>query len=225
MDLQENLRMGDLKLLVDTFISVDQYTSKLDADNITVAFFCNEKPVAEDLLDFIEKTYYVEIRDIELADTITKDNKFIVFVEFERNGQFPLLLCDMLESLSFLVNRTDWTFKTFGNDKEMPVSVDELKKSVRLTKYAPKKQEVKNKEVKEHKTPIQYSKGNLTRTYLDEGYVSEEEFNTFIESCESLNENALDKEVIEYNMPGCEVITTDNKVFVVGDKIRMYGVK
>lgn len=225
MDLQENLRMGDLKLLVDTFISVDQYTSKLDADNITVAFFCNEKPVAEDLLDFIEKTYYIEIRDIELADTITRDNKFIVFVEFERNRLFPLLLCDMLESLSFVVNRTDWTFKTFGSDKEMPVSVDELKKSVRLTKYAPKNQEVNNKEVKEHKIPIQYSKGNLTRTYLDEGYVSEEEFNTFIEKCESLNENVLDKEVIEYNIPGCEVVTTDNKVFVVGDKIRMFGVK
>lgn len=55
MIVTEGLRPNDLKYLVSNYISVDQYTSKLDDDNITVAFFCNEKEVAEDLRDYIEK--------------------------------------------------------------------------------------------------------------------------------------------------------------------------
>ena len=70
----------DLKYLVSNYISIDQYTSKLDDDNITVAFFCNEKEVAEDLRDFIEKIYYIEIRDIEISDSLTEDNKYILFL-------------------------------------------------------------------------------------------------------------------------------------------------
>ena len=87
--LTEGLREKDLQWMVSNYVSIDQYTSKLDDDNITVAFFINERDAAEDLRDFIEKVYYIEIRDIEISNSLTDDNKYILFVEFERNINFP----------------------------------------------------------------------------------------------------------------------------------------
>ena len=46
--LNENLRRNDLEYLVSPYISIDQYTSKIKPDNITVAFFCNQLDVATD---------------------------------------------------------------------------------------------------------------------------------------------------------------------------------
>ena len=80
--LTEGLRAKDLQWMVSNYVSIDQYTSKLDDDNITVAFFINERDAADDLRDFIEKVYYIEIRDIEISDSLTDDNKYILFVEF-----------------------------------------------------------------------------------------------------------------------------------------------
>ena len=55
--LTEGLREKDLQWMVSNYVSIDQYTSKLDDDNITVAFFINERDAADDLRDFIEKGY------------------------------------------------------------------------------------------------------------------------------------------------------------------------
>ena len=87
MKLNENLRQNDLKYCISNFISVDEYVSKIDNDNITVAFFCNDDEIASELKDFIEKAFFIEIRDIEIADTITEDNKYILFVEFKRKEE------------------------------------------------------------------------------------------------------------------------------------------
>ena len=68
MKLYEDLRENDLANLISSYISIDEYTSKIDEDNITVALFVNELDAAEELEDFIEKYYYIEIRDIEISD-------------------------------------------------------------------------------------------------------------------------------------------------------------
>ena len=82
--IYEGLRENDLQYLVSNYISIDQYTSKLDDDNITIAFFCNELEVANDLKDFIEKNFYIEIRDIEISDSLTEDNKYILFEKINK---------------------------------------------------------------------------------------------------------------------------------------------
>ena len=133
--ITEGLRINDLQYLVSNYVSIDQYTSKLDDDNITVAFFCNEKEVAEDLRDFIEKIYYIEIRDIEISDSLTDDNKFILFVEFERNINFPKMLLDMVDSINHLTSNKDWKFKTFGMKDKDDLTLENLKANVRLSKY------------------------------------------------------------------------------------------
>ena len=48
--------------------------------------------------------------------------------------------------------------------------------------------------------------------------------NKIIEESETLDENTLDMEVLEYNLPEAQIFTTDNNVFVVtGDKIKKLG--
>lgn len=217
MELSENLKPKDLKYLVDTYVSIDQYTSKLDSDNITIAFYCNEKEAADDLSDFIEKMYFTEIRDIEISDTLTKDNQYIVYIEFERNDMFPKTVIDIVDSVSYLTDNKDWTFETIDVEGSYELNEDNIRKYVRLEKYI----ESAGKKEEKVKESVQYSKDNLTRTYLDEGYISEEDFNKYIDKCENLNENTLDKEIVEYNLPGNEVITADNKIFIIGDKIEM----
>ena len=226
--LQENLRPLDLRFLVMPYVSVDQYTSKINSDNITIAFFCEEKRIAEELIDFIEKMYFIELVDIELGETLTDDGKHIVYVEFERNLEFPELLLDMIDSINLLIGNKieDWKFQTFGMDDYEELSVEAIKDKVRLTNDIDEpKDEDKKEKKKKVKETIEFSKNNLTRTYLDEGVITKEELDKYLSECELLNENALDKEILEYNLPDAEIITADDKLFVITDDIRMLGVE
>ena len=236
MNLNEGLRINDLKYLVSNYISIDQYTSKLDDDNITVAFFCNEKEVAEDLRDFIEKIYYIEIRDIEISDSLTEDNKYILFVEFERNITFPKLLMDMIDSINNLTDNKDWKFKTFGMHDKATLSLDNIQKYVRLAKLRNSsvedmndenlnnKDKEKNKEAKnESYQPFTINDHGWKRQYIPERYISEEELNKFITESTTINSRD-DSEIylIESAFPGYQVITTDTNVFLIKkDKILM----
>ena len=77
----------------------------------------------------------------------------------------------------------------------------------------------------EYKESVQYSKDGITRTYLDEGIISREELNKIISESESINENSLDAEVLEYNFPESEILTTDKNAFIItGNEIKKLGV-
>jgi len=232
--LTEGLREKDLEYLVSNYVSIDQYTSKLDDDNITVAFFINEKDAAEDLRDFIEKVFYIEIRDIEISDSLTDDNKYILFVEFERNINFPKILLDMISSVTNVTNNKDWKFKTFGMNDKADLTIENIKNNVRLSKIRSNvnndEEELKSKEKSsensENKKVEESFKININdrgwkRTYLPEGYVSQEEFNKLINESETLNNRDFSEiYLIESQYPEYEVITTDTNVFLVkGDKI------
>lgn len=228
--LEEGLRSGDMEYMISPYVSIDEYTSKVDQDDITIALFCGEKQVADDLREFLEKMYYLEIRDIEVSDSLTEDNKYIIFVELKRDEQFPKILVDILDSIDFLIKKEmkDWKFITLKMHQKQPVSVENIKKFVRLQ---PLGEDIKLKDIKEEpkkevkKESVEYSKGNITRKYIDEGYITEEEMNKIIEESETLDENALDIEVLEYNIPEAQVFSTDNNLFVVtGNKIKKFGV-
>lgn len=232
--LTEGLREKDLEYLVSNYVSIDQYTSKLDDDNITVAFFINEKDAAEDLRDFIEKVFYIEIRDIEISDSLTDDNKYILFVEFERNINFPKILLDMISSVTNVTNNKDWKFKTFGMNDKADLTIENIKNNVRLSKIRSninndeeelksKEKSIENTEDKkvEESFKININDRGWKRTYLPEGYVSQEEFNKLINESETLNSrDPSELYLIESQYPEYEVITTDTNVFLVkGDKI------
>lgn len=217
--LAENLRIDDLKYCVSNFISVDEYVSKIDDDNITIAFFCNDRDVAEELKDFIEKAFFTEIKDIEIANTITEDNKYILFVEFERKISFPKILLNVLQDISFLTNEKKWSFTTLNHHKQLPCNEENLRNYVRLTKLkdAPK-------EVKENKELV-LSNGYDKIKFINEGYVSSKVMENHIRKSSSLND--IDERILkllENKFPNSSIISTDEKVFVIRDnKILMLG--
>lgn len=225
-DLNESLRQNDLEYLISPYVSVDQYTSKISEDNITIAFFCNERDAVADLMDFLEKMYFIEIRDIEISDSLTEDNKYILYVEFDRNQQFPKVLLDILDSINFLINKEikDWDFKSFNLDTKKKVSIDNIKKYVRLS---PIQNEVGvniEKEIKQE--TIEYKKENIKRKYLDEGYISLKEFEKVLEESEFDNGINLEREVLEYNFPTSEIFTTDTHAYIItNNKIKKLGFK
>ena len=226
--LEEGLHTGDMEYMISPYVSVDEYTSKVDQDDITIALFCGEKAVCDDLREFIEKMYYLEIRDIEVSDSLTEDNKYIIFIELKRDEQFPKILVDILDSIGFLIKKQvkEWKFITLNMNQKQPVSVENIMKYVRLQ---PMGEDIKLKDIKEEpkeekKESVEYSKDGITRRYIDEGYITEDEMNKIIEESETLDENTLDMEVLEYNIPEAQIFTTDSNVFVVtGDKIKKLG--
>lgn len=228
--IDENLRQNDLKYCVSNFISVDEYVSKIDDDNITIAFFCNDDEVASELKDFIEKAFFTEIRDIEIADTITEDNKYILFVEFERKTYFPKLLMNLLKNISFLTDEKKWTFSTLSHHNQMPCTEENIKKFVRLTKLKntpdvveePVEEKKEDKKVKES---FELSDGYNKLKLINEGYIDPKVMNDYIRkssTINSLDDNTM--KLLEVSFPGCEIISTDTKIFVLKNKrIMMLG--
>lgn len=211
--LIEELRPNDLEYMISPYVSIDQYTAKLNDDNIVIALFCNDRDATQDLYSFIEKTYIFEVKDIEISDTLTEDNKYILFVEFERNQQFPEVLVDVIDSVNFLINKKmeDWYFVTFGMDKKEKLSIENIRKNVRLTKTLENniKQET-----------VTYSNNMFSKMFLDEGYISEKEMIKILENSKSFNEDTLELEILEYSNPNAEIITADEYCFIIKDKIR-----
>lgn len=219
--LMEELRQNDLEHMVSPYMSIDQYTAKLNEDNIVLAFFCNDRNATQDLYSFLEKLYVIEIRDIEISDTLTEDNKNILFIELNRTQQIPEIVIDIIDSINMLINKKmeDWYFVTFGMDKKDKLTPENLRKYVRLTKINPIEDEKPMKKELNQET-VTYSNELYSRTFLDEGYVSEKEMIKIIESSESFNEDTLELEVLEHCNPGAEIIVADENCFIIGDKIR-----
>jgi hypothetical protein len=223
--LFETLKQGDLEHMISPYISIDQYTSKINNDNITIAIFCNERAVANDLYSFLEKMYVIEIKDIEISSSMTEDNKYILFVEFERNQQFPEMIVDFVDSINFLINKeiSDWEFITFGMDKKDKFNMENIKENVRLVKMDGLKDkenidQQNKKEVKQES--VEYSDGFITRKYLDEGVIDLETFEKIVENAKDFDTKSLDKEILEHNHPGVDVIEIDDCCYILGNEIR-----
>lgn len=220
MKLCEDLREKDLANLISSYVSVDEYTSKIDEDNITVAFFVNELDAAEELEDFIEKFYYIEIRDIEISDSLTDDNKYIIFVELERNDSFPKIFLDMIDTINYVADNKDWNFSTYQMNKPVELSLANIRKYVRLSKLRDtanvEEKENNQEEVQESYQPFLVNDNGWIRKYTPKRYITEDELEKIIESSETLN-NRDDGEVslLENAFPGYEVITTDKNVFLI----------
>lgn len=225
--INEGLRPNDLQYLVSNYISVDQYTSKLDNDNITVAFFCNELEVANDLKDFIEKNFYIEIKDIEIADSLTEDNKYILFVELERNINFPKILLNVIDSINNITANKDWSFKTFNMNNKAELSLENINQYVRLSKLRNGDLTIENneKKVEESFKPIVINDHGWKRTYFIKGYVSQNEMERMIAESNTINSRD-DSEIylLENMYPNCQIISTDANIFIInGSKILMLG--
>lgn len=225
MFINEGLRQNDLEHLVSNYISIDEYSSKLDDDNITIAIYVNQLDVANELKDLIEKTYFIEIRDIEISETMTIDNKYILFIEFDRDELFPKVLLDILDTIYYATNNKKWFFKTIGLEEHIDVSEENIIEHIRLTKLedGENNESEDSQEVKESYEPIYIDDNGWKRQYIPQGYISQEKMNHLINESETINErDDYELYLLESTFYGSEIITTDKNVFVInGDKILM----
>lgn len=193
-------------------ISVDEYTSKIDKDNITIALYVSDKLAVKELKDYIEKYYLTIIKDIEISDTITDSGNSILFVEIERNEEFPKILCDMMDTIGLLCDN-EWKFTYSKKSNPVELSLENIQKFIRLT-------EEQKKNVQETYSGDTFSLNDngWVRKYKIVGKVEESRMISDIEKSETLNNRDYSElYLLEDRFPTHNIITTDKNIFLVND--------
>lgn len=128
------LRPEVLKDLVYEIISVDEYTPKIGEGNIVVAFQVKDNyDAAYDLSSFIEKSPLGAI-DTEASETPNVDGRYVVFSEFERDGEFPKRLLSLIKTIENLCPNPGWKLQLYGVNDPIDVDFDVISTRIDLTR-------------------------------------------------------------------------------------------
>lgn len=146
--LKEGLEQGDLERLVDPYVTLDEYKSKMGSDDeiLVVSFKVDGKNPALDLVNFIEKSYEWII-DADVSSGEMTDGSFIVFVEIERDIELPDHLMKLFDDLKNLtgLDVDDWNIEYSKPKKKITLDVDSIRSIVPMT---PEEYRNKNKQMK-----------------------------------------------------------------------------
>ena len=128
MNLNEGLRRGDLRDLVEDGISIDRYRSKMGTDDevVVLAFKCMHKESAKDLVEFIESGYDW-VLDANQSPATDRKGKVTVFVEFIRRTNASNNIMTLLKEVSYLSGNDDWKFSYYKNEFYKKVDEENLK--------------------------------------------------------------------------------------------------
>lgn len=131
--LQEGIEKGDLGRLVRPQMTIDEFRSKMgeDKDIVVVGFTVFGKEPADDLVNFVEKSYDW-VLDADVSSGETSDGNYMVFIEIERKSKVPEYIMSMLEDMMNLTDQSvkDWTFTYYKGDDRLPVTIENLTKKV-----------------------------------------------------------------------------------------------
>lgn len=137
--LNEGLEQGDLKRLLHPELHIDEFKSKLgrDEDVVVVSFKLKDKEPAKDLMNFCEKGY-VWVLDADVSSGEMDDGDYIVFVETERNKEFPDNLIALLEDMMNLTEQKleDWRFRYHKGHEDHACTAEDLAQIVPLSTEA-----------------------------------------------------------------------------------------
>lgn len=134
MQLNEGgLRPNVLKDLIYDIVSVDEFTPKIDDDNIVVQFqVLDNYDAAYDLSSFLERAP-INALDTEAAEIPNIDGKYEVFVEFERDAEFPVKFLKMLTLIENLSAGVPWKLQIYEHNDPMELNDANLEELIRLT--------------------------------------------------------------------------------------------
>jgi hypothetical protein len=137
--LSEGFGVGDLKLVLEPYLEIDMYKSKIGKDDeiCVINFLVNDKQAAIDLVDFIEKGYNFCI-DADISSTEFKPGSYFVFVELLRRLRIIPQIFKIISDLSAAseLNLNKWKFRYVTSDEQYPLTKEELKKHVPLSPKA-----------------------------------------------------------------------------------------
>jgi hypothetical protein len=112
--LNEGFEVGDLKKVLNPWIHVDEYKSKMGRDdkNCVVSFAVDDRQAAQDLVDFLEHGYDY-VLDADISNSEVSINRYLVFVEFPRRTSLYERIFRILSDLKAAseIKPSDWRFK------------------------------------------------------------------------------------------------------------------
>lgn len=133
MKLTEGLEYGDLDRLVHNELHIDEYKSKLgeDKDVVVVSFKVAGKEPAQDLVDFLEKSYDWVI-DADVSSGEMADGSYITFVEIPRTPDIVDRILELMDDLMNLINQktNEWRVRYYKDSQEYEFNKDNLSKII-----------------------------------------------------------------------------------------------
>lgn len=152
--LFEGLEHGDLKRLIHNELHIDEFKSKLgaDEDTVVVSFKVKGKEPAQDLVNFIEKGYEWVI-DADVSSGEMDDGDFIVFIECDRSPKLAQDLMDMMGDIMNITNQEpeDWRVRYYTGQEDHALDVDTLRKIIPSTPEEYQRQFAHKDKDEEHK--------------------------------------------------------------------------
>lgn len=129
---EKSLKPEVLKDLVHPIISIDEYTPKINDNNIVVNFkVLDNFDAAYDLSSFIERSPE-EVVDTEAVETPDVDGFYNVFVEMERNAEFPESLVRLVKDIENLSPNVQWKLQLYRVNDPVDLDVKKLSKNMQL---------------------------------------------------------------------------------------------
>jgi len=134
--LLEGLEQGDLNRLVHNELHIDEYKSKMgdDQDIVVLSFKIGGKEPANDLVNFVEKSYDW-VLDADTSSGEMDDGDYVVFIELERDPQVPAHIMELLEDLAPLaaVEMPDWRVQFHKVKGFFPADLESLSSHIPRT--------------------------------------------------------------------------------------------
>jgi hypothetical protein len=133
--LNEGLKAGDLRMLVDDIFEVDSFASKMgdDKEIVVLAFTVKSQEPATDLVDFVENGYDF-VLDADASPGELSDGKYKVFVEIERNRRIAEQILELLNGIGLLADIEEFKFRYHKSFHSIVADKDNLDMSVPKTK-------------------------------------------------------------------------------------------
>lgn len=138
-NLNEGLERHDLKRLVSTRVTIDEYKSKIGSDEeiVVLSFQIYAKEPALDLVSFVEKSYEWVV-DADVSSGEVSDGSYIVFVEAERDPEIAKHIIELFEDLKNLTDLdiSDWDVEYYKPQKKIELNIESLKAAIPTTPEA-----------------------------------------------------------------------------------------
>jgi hypothetical protein len=149
--LRENLEQGDLKRLIHNELHIDEYKSKMGADEdvCVISFKVAGKEPSADLVGFVEKGYAF-VLDADVSSGEKEGGDYLVFVELDRTEKLPEQIMSIMNDLINLTDQTieQWRVRYYKSTTDNDLTEESLTSIIPLTpeaydaKYSQADQEV-----------------------------------------------------------------------------------
>lgn len=125
------VKYGEMTNLVTPIISIDEYKPKIGEANetVVVAFEVAFEQPAKDLSNLIE-TDVTEQLDVDISQGPNKNDKYMVFVEFERNKKLSEKIMNIVKIASQVTGITEWKYSYYKGDNTQDLTEDNLSSTI-----------------------------------------------------------------------------------------------